>query len=146
MMTAIWNHYLGFMATILLRIDAAAEPVLKNDGLLIVIALAALILGPLLTFANLKLRARASEDLLDSLEHSHGYYGILSRLFYYPVAFSTSLLCALSGQGSNAGIFQGMVNSNVRTTLSNFPEWNDTCRYFLYFCLFTWCSRSFSAF
>ena len=93
MMTAIWNHCLGFMATILLRIDAAAEPVLKNDGLLILIALAALILGPLLTFANLKLRARASEDLLDSLEHSHGYYGILSRLFYYPVAFSTSLLC-----------------------------------------------------
>ena len=133
MMTAIWNHCLGFMATILLRIDAAAEPVLKNDGLLIVIALTALILGPLLTFANLKLRARASEELLDSLEHSHGYYGILSRLFYYPVVFSTSLLCALSGQGSNAGIFQGMASSDVRATLSNFPEWNDTCKYFLIF-------------
>ena len=133
MMTAVWNDCLGFMAKILIWFEAAAEPILKNDGLLIVIALAALILGPLLTFANLTLRGRTSEELLDSLEHSHGYYGILSRLFYYPVAFSTSLLCALSGQGSNAGIFQGMVNSNVRTTLSNFPEWNDTCRYFFVF-------------
>ena len=132
-MTAIWNHCLGFMAKILIWFEAAAEPILKNDGLLIAIASASFILAPLLTFANWKWRKRVSEELMDSLEHSCGYYGILSRLFYYPVVFATSLLCALSGQGGNTGMFQGMVNSDVRTTLSNFPEWNDTCRYFFVF-------------
>lgn len=132
-MSAIWNHCLNFMAKILIWLEAAAEPILKNDGLLIMIAFASFILAPLLTVANWKWRKRASEELMDSLEHSCGYYGILSRLFYYPVVFATSLLCALSGQGGNTGMFQGMVNSNVRTTFSNFLEWNDTCRYFFVF-------------
>ena len=132
-MTAVWNRCLSFLANILIWIEAAAQPLLKNDGLLMMIAAAALILGPLLTFANHKLRARAFDDAVDLPKNFCGYYGILSRLFYYPVVFSTSLLCALSGRGGNTGIFQGMVSSSTRTTLSNFLEWNDTCKYFFTF-------------
>lgn len=132
-MIAVWNRCLGLLASILIRIDTMAQPIVQNDGLLIAVALISLILGPLLTFANHKLRERALEDAFDLPEHFCGYYGILSKLVYYPVVFATSLLCTLSGQGGSTGIFQGMVSSSARATLSNFPEWNDTCKYFFTF-------------
>ena len=52
------------MAKILIWFEAAAEPILKNDGLLIAIASASFILAPLLTIANWKWRKRVSEELM----------------------------------------------------------------------------------
>ncbi|MDY3281211.1 hypothetical protein [Dysosmobacter sp.] len=130
-MIAVWNRCQVLLAELLARADTAARPVLENDGLLIAIALVSLILGPLLTFAHVRLGRQAPEPP----ERFFGYYGILSRLFYYPVVFAVSLLCAVSGQGGNTGIFQGMVSAHTRATLSNFGEWNDTCRYLFTFLL-----------
>lgn len=129
----MWEKCLNFVSEILIWIGGAAQPLLDNDGLIIMFAFVSLILGPLLSFANRKLRKQTFEDVFESLENSCGYYGIISKLFYYPVVFATSLLCTLSGQGGNTGIFQGMVSSTAKTTFTNFLEWDDTCKYFFTF-------------